>query len=265
MPLRKGLSMKILCIGDIMGRVGRDMALAYLDRHGAAYDCILANGENAAHGRGLSKPVYEELKQGGIHGITMGNHVWGCPDIVKVFQYQDDVIRPANLSPGVPGAGSMLLKLENGLAVGVVNLLGRTFMQPPADCPFAAADREIQRLRQVTNLIFVDFHAEATSEKIAMGYYLDGRVTAVFGTHTHVQTADETILPGGTGYITDLGMCGPVHSVLGLDKNTIVHRFTTGMPQKFTLATGAGQFCGCVFDIDPEAGKTTAVERIFQR
>lgn len=256
--------MKILCIGDIMGRIGRDMVLEYLDRHGRDFDLILANGENAAHGRGMSKPVYEELKRAGIHGFTMGNHVWGCPDIVSVLKYNQDIIRPANLNPQNPGSGSMLLKAENGATVGVINLIGRTYMQP-ADCPFAAVDREIEKLQKETNIIFVDFHAEATSEKIAMGYYVDGRVTGVFGTHTHVQTADDTILPGGTGYISDLGMCGPIHSVLGVEKNSIIRRFTTGMPQKFELATGKGQFSGCVFEIDAETGKTVATKRIFER
>ncbi len=247
-----------------MGRVGRDMVLEYLDRNGRKFDCIIANGENAAHGRGMSKPVYDELKRSGIHGFTMGNHVWGCPDILNVLKYNTDVIRPANLSSRAPGAGSMLLYLENGLTVGVINLIGRTYMQP-AECPFQAVDREIERLRDKTNVILVDFHAEATSEKIAMGYYLDGKVSGVFGTHTHVQTADETILPGGTGYITDLGMTGPIYSVLGVEKNSIIRRFTTGMPQKFEIATGAGQLCGCIFDIDSETGKALSLERIYKR
>lgn len=256
--------MKVLCIGDIMGRVGRDMVLSYLDRNSRGFDCIIANGENAAHGRGMSKPVYEELKRAGIHCFTMGNHVWGCPDIVNVLKYNTDVVRPANLSPQAPGNGSTVITLEDGLTIGVINLIGRTYMQP-AECPFEAAGRELERLRSKTNIILVDFHAEATSEKMAMGYYLDGKVSAVFGTHTHVQTADETILPGGTGYITDLGMSGPIYSVLGVEKNSIIRRFTTGMPQKFELATGAGQLCGCIFEIDAETGKTQSIERIYNR
>lgn len=256
--------MKILCIGDIVGRTGRDMVFDYMERLPADIGLVVANGENAAHGRGMSKPVYEELKKAGIDGFTLGNHTWGCPDIVKVLQYNDDVVRPANFGAKVPGAGSMVLRAKNGVSVGIINIIGRTYMQP-ADCPFEAVDAAIERLQKQADILLVDFHAEATSEKIAMGYYLDGRVSAVFGTHTHVQTADETVLPRGTGYISDLGMTGPVHSVLGMEKTRVIDRFVTGMPQKFEVASGAGQFCGCIFEIDEQSGKTRNVERIFIR
>ena len=216
--------MKVLCIGDIVGRVGRDMVFSYLDKAQYDYDLIIANGENAAHGRGITKPVYEELKRAGIDGITLGNHAWGCPDVVKVLEYNDDIIRPANFDSGCPGIGSMVLKVKNGIEVGIINLIGRVYMQP-AESPFTMVEPIIEKLKKRTNIIIVDFHAEATSEKVAMGYFLDGKVSVVFGTHTHVQTADDTILPGGTGYITDLGMCGPVHSVLGVEKNTVIKRF----------------------------------------
>ena len=228
--------MKILCIGDIVGRTGRDMVFDYMERLPADIGLVVANGENAAHGRGMSKPVYEELKKAGIDGFTLGNHTWG----------------------------SMVLRAKNGISVGIINIIGRTYMQP-ADCPFEAADAAIERLQEQADILLVDFHAEATSEKIAMGYYLDGRVSAVFGTHTHVQTADETVLPRGTGYISDLGMTGPVHSVLGMEKTRVIDRFVTGMPQKFEVASGAGQFCGCIFEIDEQSGKTRNVERIFIR
>lgn len=254
--------MKVLCIGDIVGRVGRDMVFSYLDRNAVKYDLIVANGENAAHGRGITKNVYEELKRSGIDGFTLGNHTWGCPDVVSILKYNDDIIRPANFDKTCPGVGSMLITAKNGVKVGVINIIGRVYMEA-ADSPFNAVKEEISKLREKTNIIFVDFHAEATSEKIAMGYFLDGEVSAVFGTHTHVQTADETILPKGTGYITDLGMTGVIHSVLGMDKNIIIKRFIDLMPAKFEVANGKGKFCGCVFEIEEQSGKCVGIERIY--
>lgn len=253
--------MKILCIGDIVGRVGRDMVFSYLDKHLYDYDLVIANGENAAHGKGITKNVYEELKRAGIDGITLGNHTWGCPDVKRVLEFEDDIIRPANFDEGCPGVGSMVLKARNGVLVGIINIIGRVYMQP-AESPFAIVKKEIEKLKEKTNIILVDFHAEATSEKISMGYYLDGEVSAVFGTHTHVQTADEKILSSGTGYITDLGMTGPIHSVLGMDKSLIVNKFLNNMPVKFEVATGEGEFSGCVFEIDENTGKTVGIERI---
>lgn len=256
--------MKILCIGDIVGRTGRDMTIDYLAKNASSYDLVLANGENAAHGKGITRRVYDELCSAGIDGITLGNHTWGCPDAVNILKYNENIIRPINFDIGCPGRGSMLLKVKNGVTVGVINAIGRIYMQP-ADSPFHAIAAELERLKGAADIIIVDFHAEATSEKIAMGYFLDGRVSAVFGTHTHVQTADETILPKGTGYITDLGMTGPSVSVLGMDKNTIVQKFLDNMPAKFEVATGRGSFCGCEFEIDEGSKKTTAVRRIQQK
>ena len=253
--------MKILCIGDIVGRVDRDMVFSYLDKHLYDYDLVIANGENAAHGKGITKNVYEELKRAGIDGITLGNHTWGCGDVKRILEFEDDIIRPANFDEGCPGVGSMVLKARNGVLVGVINIIGRVYMQP-ADSPFTIVKKEIEKLKKKTNIILVDFHAEATSEKISMGYFLDGEVSAVFGTHTHVQTADEKILQNGTGYITDLGMTGPIHSVLGMDKSLIVNKFLNNMPVKFEVATGDGEFSGCVFEIDENTGKTVKVERI---
>lgn len=255
------MQMKILCIGDIVGRVGRDMVFSYLENKKEDYDLIIANGENAAHGRGMTRRVYDELKNAGIDGMTLGNHTWGCPDIVNVLKYNDDIIRPANFDESCPGVGSMILTARNGAKVGIINIIGRVYMQP-VDSPFTAVKKEIEKLKDKTHIIFVDFHAEASSEKIAMGYYLDGEVTAVFGTHTHVQTADETVLPNGTGYMTDLGMTGPIHSVLGMDKNIIIKKFIDGIPAKFEPATGKGMFCGCVFEVDGQSGKCIGVERV---
>ncbi len=255
--------MKLLFIGDVTGSVGRDMlarGLAELQyRHKT--DFTIVNAENAAHGRGLSYATCEELLELDIDVLTMGNHVWDNSEIFKVFDCCDCIVRPANLQPGLPGIGS-LLKEKNGIKVGVVNLLGQVNCLP-CDNPFVAADREIEKLKtQGAQIIFVDMHAEATSEKIALGRYLDGRVSAVIGTHTHVQTADEKILPRGTAYLTDAGMTGPYDSVLGTNTDIIVKRFVTGLPQRFETAKGKGQINGVVIDIDEACGRARSIERI---
>lgn len=255
--------MKILCIGDIVGRIGRDMVFSYLDAHAYDFDLIIANGENAAHGKGITRPVYGELKKAGIDGITLGNHTWGCGDAAGLLKHEEDIIRPLNFDAQCPGRGSMILTAKNGVKVGVINLIGRVYMQP-ADSPFTAVEKEIERLKSRTDIILVDFHAEATSEKVAMGYFLDGKATAVFGTHTHVQTADATVLPKGTGYITDLGMTGVIHSVLGVEKNAVIEKFLNNMPVKFENATGKGRISGCIFEIDENTGKTIDVTRVYE-
>lgn len=256
--------MKILAIGDIVGRTGRDATMYYLEKHRDEYDFIIANGENAAHGHGMSNAVYKELVDYGIDGFTMGNHTWDCHDISNIMKYNNNVIRPANYDRSCPGKGSTILE-KNGKTIGLINLIGRVNMPIPFDSPFSAAEREIEKLKGKTDIIIVDFHAETTSEKKAMGYFLDGKVSVVFGTHTHVQTADEEIFTGGTGFITDLGMTGPVHSVLGTDKKTIVNRFLNGLPSKFEIATGDAQFCAASFEIDDISGKCTKIERIYER
>jgi len=256
--------MKVLAIGDIFGRGGRDAVFEGLDRHYNQFDFVIANGENASHGRGLSKPVYEELSNAGIEAFTLGNHSWGCPDVINIMRYNDNVIRPANFEGDVPGTGSAVLTAKNGVKVGIINLIGRTYMTQSAASPFYTADEEIEKIKSKADIILVDFHAEATSEKIAMSYYLDGRVSAIFGTHTHVQTADEKILPGGTGYITDLGMTGPSISVLGVDKQIILKRFLSPIPQKFQVANGKNQFCGVIFEIDETTKKTLSIKRIYE-
>ena len=258
--------MKILCIGDIVSRIGRDMLFKYVDdlKYQKSIDLVVANGENATHGRGLARSAYNELMRAGIEIITMGNHTWDCKEIVDIMRKEGNVIRPANYSSGCPGDGSIIYTAKNGVKVGVISLIGRTYLEP-SNSPFEAVEREIEKLKKSTNIILVDFHAEATSEKLAMAFFLDGKVSAVFGTHTHVQTADEIILPGGTGNITDLGMTGPQLSVLGREPSNIINRFRTGMPQKFEIAYGKGQFCACIFDIDEKSGKCTDIERIFIR
>lgn len=250
-----------------MSAVGREMLFRYIDelKYQRNIDMCVVNGENATHGRGMARSAYNELIRAGADIITMGNHTWDCKEITDIMRKENNVIRPANLSSACPGEGSVVFTAKNGVKVGVINLLGRTYLEYQQDNPFDRADMEIEKLKEKANIILVDFHAEATSEKLAMGFYLDGKVSAVFGTHTHVQTADETILEGGTGYITDLGMTGPKVSILGRSVTPIVERFRTGLPQKFEIATGGGQFCGCIFEIDEESGKCINLERLFIR
>lgn len=255
--------MKILFIGDVVGSVGRDMLARGLEdlQYQHSIDFTIVNAENAAHGRGLSYATCEELMEMDIDVLTMGNHVWDNAEVFKVFECTSDVIRPANLQPSVPGNGR-ILKEKNGIKIGVINLLGQINCAP-CDNPFAAADREIEELKkQGADIIFVDFHAEATSEKVAMGHYLDGRASAVIGTHTHIQTADEKILPRGTAYMTDAGMTGPYHSVLGMKVEIITKRFVQGLPQRFEVAEGKGQINGVVVDVDEQSGKARGIERI---
>ena len=254
--------MKILCIGDVVSRSGRECVREHLGRIVREKDISLTviNGENLSHGRGISRNSYDEMMGLGVNGFTLGNHTWNCKDAISLLSYQDNIIRPANFSKSAPGRGSMILKTKSGEKVGFINVLGRTYMEP-VSCPFEAVDREISRLKAETNIIFVDFHAEATSEKIALGWHLDGKVSAVFGTHTHVQTSDEVILPKSTGYITDLGMTGAFYSVLGMERSPVIRKFITGMPQKFEVAEGKARFCGCIFDVDKD-GKCTGIERI---
>ena len=256
--------MKILAIGDIFGRSGRDAVFEWLEKTRGEYDFVVANAENASHGRGLSKPVFEELVSAGIDAFTLGNHAWGCPDIASIFNYNDNIVRPANFEGDVLGVGSTVLTAKNGVKIGIINLIGRVYMPQTASSPFYAADAEIEKIKDRCDIILIDFHAEATSEKNALGYYLDGRVSAIFGTHTHIQTADAKILPKGTGYITDLGMTGPSVSVLGVEKSIIVDRFLGGIPKKFAVANGKAQFCGAVFEIDEFTKKTLSVTRIYK-
>ena len=258
--------MKILCIGDVVSRVGRDMLYRYIDdiKASEGVDLVVANGENATHGRGLARDAYKEMMDAGVDAITMGNHTWGAKDVCSIMKYEGNVIRPINFPKSNPGKGYMTITTSNGVCVGIINAIGRTYMEP-CDSPFEEVIKAVEALKEKTNVILVDFHAEATSEKEAMGYFLDGKVSAVFGTHTHVQTADEVILENGTGYITDLGMTGPQYSVLGMNVKVIVDRFTNAMPQKFEIADGKGQFNGCIFEIDENSGKCTGVKRLFFR
>jgi hypothetical protein len=224
-------------------------------------DFVIANGENAAGGVGITKEGAAELFRSGVDAITLGNHVWSKRDIWAYLDEDNRMVRPANYPPGVPGRGSAVYKTRSRDTIGVVNLCGRVFMDA-LDDPFRIADECIGTLRRETSVILVDFHAEATSEKIAFGWYVDGRVSAVVGTHTHVQTADERVLPGGTAYITDVGMTGPVDSVIGVRKELIIARFLTRLPSKFEVAGGKAGLCAVMIDIDSVTGKSRAIERV---
>lgn len=256
--------MKVLCVGDVVSRIGREMLFKYVEelKYTKGVDFVIVNGENSSHGRGMSRSAYNEMKRAGADVFTTGNHVWGVKEIVSLMEEEGDVIRPANWQGNPPGTGSVVIDSKSGVKVGVINIIGQVNMLP-CNSPFEAVEREIERLKEKTPIIFVDFHAEVTSEKVAMGYFLDGKVSVVFGTHTHIQTADAKILDGGTGYITDLGMTGPADSVLGMNKTIIVNRFVSGTPQKFEIATGKGQFCGCIFTVCETTGKCTDVERLY--
>jgi 2',3'-cyclic-nucleotide 2'-phosphodiesterase len=255
--------MRILFIGDIIGKPGRQAIRALLPNLTDKFrtDLIIANGENAAAGFGITESTATELFACGVDVITTGNHVWDKKEAVTYLAKESRVIRPLNYPPDVPGAGSILIKPDNKPPVAVLNLAGRIFMSG-FDCPFRAAEAAIANIRETTQIIIIDFHAEATSEKVALGYYLDGQVSAVIGTHTHVQTADEKILPGGTAYISDAGMTGPMISVIGIEKNQIIGKFLTGMPRKFDVADGKTILNAVVVDIDEENGMATGIRRI---
>lgn len=251
----------ILFVGDVFGKTGRTALTELLPDLLKEYniDYCIVNGENAAHGRGLSLQCADELFLAGANCITMGNHTW---DNNEIYQYIDDykVIRPVNFAEGLPGRGYLVLD-DGPCPVGVLSVQGRVYMEP-CDNPFESAYNAISKLREQASIIIVDFHAEATAEKAAMGYYLDGLVTAVLGTHTHVQTADEVILPGGTAYISDVGMTGPHNGVIGMDRGAVINKFVRCVPQKFKPAEGNGKLHAVVIQADSITGKAEIIKRI---
>lgn len=253
--------LNILMIGDIVGRPGRKAVHQYLKANSRRFDFIIANGENAAGGNGITQEIVHELYNSAIDVITMGNHVWDKREILQFIEHEPNLIRPANYPPGTPGRGSTVIKLNNNIKIGLLNLSGRIFL-PPLDCPFRTADAIVKELRKETPIIIVDFHGEATSEKVAFGWYMDGRVSAVLGTHTHIQTADERILPQGTAYITDLGMTGPYDSVLGVEKEVVIQKFLTQLPVRFEVRGGETQLNGVILKINENTGKAIQIERV---
>jgi metallophosphoesterase (TIGR00282 family) len=256
--------MKLLFIGDIVGRPGRDLLRKHLKALAACHaaDLVIVNGENAAGGAGITRDNANEIFGAGVDVITTGNHVWDKREALEFIVREPRLIRPANYAEGTPGLGSYVAVSRSGVRVGVVNVMGRVFL-PSLDDPFRAATREIARVKaDGAQVVFVDVHAETTSEKVALSWYLDGQVAAVIGTHTHVQTADERILPGGTACLTDVGMTGPHDGVIGMDKTAVIARFVTGLPGRFEPATGDPRLHGVTITADPATGRATAIERI---
>jgi hypothetical protein len=257
------MNFRALLVGDVVGKAGRRALAVALpgllkDR---SIDVVLVNGENAAGGSGITPPIFEELRALGADVVTMGDHIYRKKEVVPLLKESDRILRPANLPAEAVGRGWTVLESQSGFPFAVVSLLGRTFMKP-AECPFHAVDKILEEIGERARLIFVDLHAEATSDKIAMGWHLDGRVTCIYGTHTHVQTADERILPKGTAYLTDLGMTGPYDGVLGRKKEKILSVLLTGMPTYFDVATDDLRVSGALVTADTETGRATAIERI---
>ena len=255
--------MRILFIGDIVGKPGRRALEELLGRvisdHGIEF--TIANGENSAGGMGITPETAMEILSQEVDVVTSGNHIWAKKEILPLLKEEKRLLRPANYPPDVPGRGAGIFEAKDGTVVGVLNLEGRVFMKN-LECPFRVGEKEAETLRKDTHIIIVDFHAEATSEKVALGRFLNGRVSAVCGTHTHVQTSDERVLSGGTAYITDVGMTGPLASVIGVREKIAVDRFLTQIPWKFDVATGEIELQGVVMDINSETGKAEKIERI---
>jgi hypothetical protein len=256
--------MKLLFIGDIVGRTGRDLVRRHARALATAHDAdlVIANGENAAAGAGITRDNTYEILDAGVDVITTGNHVWDKRETLEFIGAEPRLLRPANYPDGTPGLGAAVVTAGNGVRVGVINVMGRVFL-PNLDDPFRVAEREIARVSaEGAQVIFVDLHAEATSEKLAFCHYLDGRVAAIVGTHTHVQTADERILAGGTACLTDAGMTGPHDGVIGMAKDAVIARFVSGLPGRFETASGDPRLNGAVVTVDPATGRATAIDRL---
>jgi 2',3'-cyclic-nucleotide 2'-phosphodiesterase len=256
--------MRILFVGDVVGSMGREMITEYLSKLKKKHqpDLTIVNGENAASGRGITEKIYKKIIQDGADIVTLGNHTWDNKEIFDFIDSAKKIVRPANFPEGTPGTGLVFGEIY-GKTVAVINVQGRTFM-PPLDDPFQIVDMLVDEAKKKTSIIFVDFHAEATSEKQAMGWFLDGRVSAVIGTHTHVQTADNRILPNGTAFMCDVGMTGPYDEVLGMNKESVLKRFQTSLPVRFEVPKeGRKILSACLIDIDHKTGKAKKIERIL--
>ena len=254
---------RLLFLGDIVGKPGRELVKKGLppliDHYGV--DLVIANAENAAAGRGITREIGDQLLGWGVDVLTTGNHIWSQREAIDYIGTEARLLRPANFPAGVPGNGRYLARTAQGRPVGVINVMGRVFMQE-LDNPFTRVLEEIEAFRSRTRIIFVDFHAEATSEKVAMGWHLDGKVTAVVGTHTHVQTADEQILPGGTAYLTDVGMTGPHDGVIGVERAPVIDKFLRGMPVRMETASGNPRLNGILLAADDSTGKALSIQRL---
>ena len=260
--MSKTHNLNILFLGDIIGKPGRRVVKAFLEQYRRQYNVIIANVENVAHGSGIAETNLVELKEAGVQIFTGGNHTFDRKEIFDFIDREEKLVRPANYPEGTPGIGYRLFKIDQTTTcLGVLNIMGRVFMEPLAS-PFIVADQIVAELAKHTKLIFVDFHAEATAEKVAMGWHLDGRVSAVIGTHTHVQTADERILPQGTAYITDAGCCGPRDGIIGMDKATVYRRLIKQLPTRLEVAPGPARLCGISLSLDSSTGKAVSIERV---
>lgn len=257
--------LRVLFLGDIVGVPGRTMFKKHIDslRQENEIDVVLVNGENSASsGKGITPKIMRFFKQHGVSVVTTGNHIWACRDIYDYFLTNDDLLRPANFPGDCPGSGVTTFT-HKGLTIAVINVQGRIFMREHLSCPFRAVESLLSYLKSRTNIILVDVHAEATSEKMGLGFFLDGKVSAVVGTHTHIQTTDNRVLPGGTAYISDLGMSGALNSMIGMQKEPIIHNFLTQMPVKFMVEQeGPMILSGVYIDIETSTGKALAIERI---
>ena len=261
-----GRVLEILFIGDIVGRPGREAVAAMLNRlrdAGETPDLVVANGENVSGGFGLTKENFHDLLGTGVGVVTLGNHAWDKREILDYISEADDLVRPLNYPEGTPGRGSTICEVK-GVSVGIINVMGRVFM-PLVDCPYRAVDRVLSDWGQDVRVVVVDVHAEASAEKMGLAWHLDGRVSLVVGTHTHVQTADETLLPGGTAYLTDAGMTGPMHSVIGMNTDMAVRKMMTQLPVRLEVAEGPAQFNGVRVKVEAETGRAIAVERLNVR
>lgn len=258
--------LRLLFLGDVVGEPGRKAVinnLAKIREHWSV-DFIVVNGENSAGGRGITPKISIDLLRAGAAVVTTGDHVWDQKEIIEYFPTEPRLLRPLNYPEGTPGHGSVVLDTKKG-KVGVLQVQGRTFTQPSLENPFLALEAEVAKLREETKVLFVDAHAETTSEKIALGRWMDGKVSALVGTHTHVQTADEEIFPGGTAFLCDAGMCGPAESILGRQIEAVLYRFRTAMPTRFPIAKGEVRLCGALVDINIETGKSEKIERFRQQ
>ena len=260
--VREGKAINVLFIGDVVGAAGRKALKSLMSHLKSKYSphFIIVNGENAAGGKGITPAIVSEFLELGVDVITMGNHTWDNKDIFSIIDTEERLLRPANFPEGTPGRGACVIR-KGGKELAVVNIQGRTFL-PALDCPFRTADALIQQWKPRVKCIFVDFHAEATSEKIAMSWYLDGRASLVIGTHTHVQTNDDRILPGGTACLTDVGMVGSRDGVLGMERSSVEYRFLTQLPSRFTVDEGRWQFHAVVAEIDEATGKAKSIAKI---
>ncbi|WP_088105163.1 TIGR00282 family metallophosphoesterase [Halalkalibacter urbisdiaboli] len=255
--------MRILFIGDVYGSPGRNVVKQYVPKLKQKWKptVTIINGENAASGKGITEKIYKGFLDAGAQAVTLGNHAWDNREVFEFINEAKTLVRPANYPEGTPGKGYTFVKI-NQIEVAVINAMGRTFL-PAIDCPFRKMDEILEIVKKRTPYIFVDFHAEATSEKQAMGWYLDGRVTAVVGTHTHIQTSDERILPKGTAYLTDAGMTGPYDGILGVEKEAVLNKFLTTLPVRFEVAKGREQLNGVVIDVEPKTGLAKSIQRIL--